>query len=87
MVPSGADATTSVGPGCKTPCSVDVAAPEAGFSVTFTMTKFQPVTVPVRVIYTPGDFTTPTSSRSSPIPWWPSCDPPDPPPKAVARGG
>ena len=27
-VPSGADATTSVGPGCKTPCSVSVPAPD-----------------------------------------------------------
>jgi len=27
--PEGADATTSIGPGCKTPCSVSVAAPDA----------------------------------------------------------
>ena len=63
-VPSGADATTSVGPGCKTPCSIAVASPEAGFSVTFAMPKFQPVTVPVRVIRTPGDFTSPSETAS-----------------------
>src|SRR6058998_1702800 len=31
-VPPGAEAVTSVGPSCKTPCSVAVAAPDAGFS-------------------------------------------------------
>jgi hypothetical protein len=30
-VPSGADALTSLGPGCKTPCSVAVPVAEAGF--------------------------------------------------------
>ena len=55
-IPSGADAKTSLGPGCKTPCSVAVPAGEAGFSVTYTMNKFQPVTVPVQVINNPGDF-------------------------------
>jgi hypothetical protein len=31
--PPGADAKTSLGPSCKTPCSVSVPAPDAGFSV------------------------------------------------------
>jgi len=47
-VPSGADVVTSVGPGCKTPCSVSVPAPDAGFSVTFALPKFESVTVPVQ---------------------------------------
>ena len=58
-IPQGADAVTSVGPGCKTPCAVAVAAPEGGFSVTYTLNKFQPATVPVQVVYVPGDFTSP----------------------------
>ena len=58
-VPPGADATTSLGPGCKTPCTVAVPAPDAGFTVTFNLPRFQPVTVPVQVIRNPGDFTTP----------------------------
>ena len=58
-VPPGADARTSLGPGCKTPCSVAVPAPDAGFSVTYTLNKFQPATVPVQVIRIPGDFSTP----------------------------
>jgi hypothetical protein len=32
-VPPGADAKTSAGPGCKTPCSVAVPAADRGFSV------------------------------------------------------
>jgi hypothetical protein len=44
-VPSGADALASLGPGSKTPCSVA----DAGFSVTYTLNKLQPVTVPVQV--------------------------------------
>ena len=53
-VPPGADATTSLGPACKTPCSIDVPAPDAGCTVTFASPKFQPVTVPVQVIRNPG---------------------------------
>src|SRR6202045_4366643 len=54
--PPGADAKTSSGPGCTTPCSVAVPAADAGFSVTFTKAKFQPVTIPVQVVNVPGDF-------------------------------
>src|ERR1700685_3303685 len=54
--PPGADARTSLGPGCKTPCSVSVPAPDAGFSVGYTMNKFLPATVQVQVIRNPGDF-------------------------------
>ena len=70
-VPPGADATTSVGPGCKTPCSVAVAAPDAGFSVTFALRK-----VPAGHRSGPGD---PHPRRfldacqrppSTPTPWW-----------------
>ena len=47
-VPQGADAKTSLVPGCKTPCSVAVQAPETGFSVTYTLPRFLPATIPVR---------------------------------------
>src|SRR4030081_3195702 len=68
-VPAGADAHTSLGPGCKTPCSVAVPAPDSGFSVTYTLNKFQPATIPVQVIHIPGDFSTPatTSLVTSPV--------------------
>ena len=37
--PSGADAKTSLGPGCKTPCSVSGPAPDRGFSVSYTLDR------------------------------------------------
>jgi outer membrane murein-binding lipoprotein Lpp len=56
--PPGADARTSLGPSCRTPCSVSVPAPDSGFDVTFTLDKFLPVTVPVQVIRNSGAFNT-----------------------------
>jgi hypothetical protein len=84
-VPSGADATTSLGPGCKTPCSVAVPAPDSGFSVTYALNKFQPVTVPVQVIHIPGDFSTPASTTLDPSPVVAELQPAAPPPKAVRK--
>jgi hypothetical protein len=66
-VPPGAEARTSIGPSCQTPCSVAVPAAE-NFSVTFTLNKFEPVTVPVEVVQLPGDFTTPASTKIDPNP-------------------
>lgn len=79
--PPGADATTSLGPGCKTPCSVSVPAPDAGFAVTFALPKFQPVTVPVQVIRSPGDFTSPATTTIEPSPVFAELKPLAPPPK------
>ena len=80
--PPGADATTSLGPACKTPCSIDVPAPDAGFSVTFAGPKFQPVTVPVQVIRNPGDFASPATTIIDPSPVFAELTPASPPPKA-----
>jgi hypothetical protein len=66
-VPQGAEARTSLGPSCKTPCSLPVTA-EGGFSVSFTLNKFAPLTVPVQVIRVPGDFTTPATTTIEPNP-------------------
>lgn len=81
-VPAGADATTSLGPGCKTPCSIDVPAPDAGFSVTFASPKFQSMTVPVQVIRNPGDFTSPPTTIIEPSPVFAELQPAAPPPKS-----
>jgi hypothetical protein len=51
--PGGADATTSVGPGCMTPCSVKVPADE-NFTVTYALPKYQSETVQVTVVKQPG---------------------------------
>lgn len=82
-VPSGAEARTSNGQTCKTPCSVNVPAGEAGFSVTFTMNKFQPATVPVQVNYNPGDLTTAASTTIDPNPVVAELKPVGPPPKPI----
>jgi hypothetical protein len=84
-VPPGAEARTSLGPSCKTPCSVAVPAPDAGFSVTYTLNKFQPATIPVQVIHVPGDFTTPASTNMDPNPVVAELQPAGPPSRAARK--
>ena len=84
-MPPGADAKTSLGPGCKTPCSVAVPAADGGFTVTYTLNKFQPVTVPVQVINVPGDFSTPASTTIDPNPVVAELQPAGPPPKPARK--
>src|SRR5712671_896751 len=67
-VPPGADAVTSLGPACKTPCSVAVPAPDSGFSVTFNLPRYASATVPVQVIRNPGDFASPATTMTDPNP-------------------
>jgi hypothetical protein len=81
-VPPGADATTSVGPGCKTPCTVAVAAPDAGFTVTFALPRYQPVTVPVQVIRNPGGTGEAAFTTFDPNPVVAELKPAAPPPRA-----
>jgi hypothetical protein len=83
--PPGADARTSVGPGCKTPCSVAVPVPDTGFSVTYTLNRFQPATVQVQVIRIPGDLTTPGSTTIDPNPVFAELRPAGPPPRAARK--
>jgi hypothetical protein len=80
--PPGADAKTSLGPGCKTPCSVSVAAPDTGFAVQYTLNKFQPATVQVQVIHNPGDLTASATTVTDPNPVFAELQPAGPPPKA-----
>ena len=82
--PQGANAVTSLGPGCKTPCSVSVPAADS-FTVTYTLSKFQPMTVPVQVIRIPGDFSTPASTAVDPNPVVAELQPAGPPPRAVRK--
>jgi hypothetical protein len=83
--PPGADARTSLGPGCKTPCSVSVPAPETGFSVTYTLNKFQSATESVQVINNPGDFSTPATTTTDPDPVVAALQPVAPPPKSARK--
>jgi hypothetical protein len=84
-IPPGAEAKTSMGPGCKTPCSVSVPAPDAGFSVTYTLNRFQSATVPVQVIRNPGDFANPASTTTDPNPVFAELQPAGPPPRASGK--
>lgn len=77
--PPGAAAKTSLGPGCQTPCSVSVPAPEAPFTVDYALNKYQPTNVPVNVIKNPGDFTTPASVTTDPNPVFAELQPAVPP--------
>jgi hypothetical protein len=82
--PPGADARTSLGPGCKTPCSVSVPAPDTGFSVSYALAKFQPATVPVQVIHNPDDVG-PGTTVTDPNPVYAELQPTGPPPKPVHK--
>ncbi len=84
-VPPGADARTSLGPGCKTPCAVALSAPDSGFSVAYTLNKFQPATIPVQVIRIPGDFSSPGSTTLDPNPVVAELQPAAPPPRAARK--
>ena len=77
--PPGADALTSLGPGCKTPCSVTVPVPDASFSISYTLAKYQPATVPVNIIKNPGDFSTPATVTTDPNPVVAALQPATPP--------
>lgn len=66
--PPGAEARTSIGPSCKTPCSVSVTVPEGGFSVSYTLNKFQPVTIPVQVSGSAGNLLTSSTIKVDPNP-------------------
>jgi hypothetical protein len=66
--PPGAEAKTSIGPGCKTPCSITITPPEGGFTVNYALNQFQPATVAVQVIKTPGDLLTSATTKVNPNP-------------------
>jgi hypothetical protein len=66
-VPPGAEARTSQGQSCKTPCSVVIPASE-GFSVSYTLANYQPLTVPVQVTHQPGNLTSPATTTADPNP-------------------
>ena len=66
--PSGAEARTSLGQSCKTPCSISVPTPEDDFTVSFTLNNFQPMTIPVRITRSAGSALTPPMTSLNPSP-------------------
>jgi hypothetical protein len=83
--PPGADAVTSLGPGCRTPCTVAVPSPTEDFSVSFALTGFQPMTVPVRITRSVGGRFAPSFTSLDPNPVVARLEPVAPPPRRVKR--
>jgi hypothetical protein len=84
--PPGADARTSLGQNCKTPCSVALTVPDAGgFTVSYTMARFQPATVPVQINRVPGDIFTASTAKADPNPVVAELQPAGPPPKSARK--
>jgi hypothetical protein len=79
--PPGANAVTSLGPGCTTPCFVTVPIPTGDFIVTYTLNDFQPMTVPVHVAGAPAGFMSPGTTDINPNPVVAQLQPIAPPPK------
>ena len=83
--PPGADATTSLGPTCKTPCTVTVPSPTEDFSVGFALTGFQPMTVPVRITRSVGSRFAPSFTSLDPNPVVAQLQPIAPPLRRVKK--
>jgi hypothetical protein len=79
--PPGADARTSLGPACKTPCSVSIPAPDSNFTVAYSLNNFQPATVQVNVTKNPGDLLTAGTATIDPNPVVAELQPMGPQPK------
>ena len=78
--PPGAEATTSLGPGCKTPCAVSVQTTEP-FTVSYALDKYQPQSVQVSVLQQSGDFGSGASATTDPNPVFAELQPAAPPKK------
>ncbi len=85
--PAGAEARTSLGQTCRTPCSVGVAGNE--FTVSFTLPGYEPQTVPVRAVTSnePVDYDAGQTGgpRLVPNPIFVELLPAAPPPPPAAR--
>jgi hypothetical protein len=82
--PPGADARTSIGPGCKTPCSVSVTPPDGvtSFLVNYSLPGRQPAGVPVNVTRTDGGMFSSGTLKLDPNPVVAELQPVGPPPTA-----
>jgi PEGA domain len=86
--PSGAEATTSLGGSCRTPCSLEVTA-EGPFTITFTHEGYEPTTLTVKILHAKMGVSerqfAPNPVLASLAPAEPPAPPPPPPKKPVAR--
>lgn len=79
--PPGANAVTSLGPSCTTPCAVTVPIPTGDFTVNYTLNDYQPATVAARVFGSPASVGSPGSTVIDPNPVVAQLQPVAPPPK------
>jgi hypothetical protein len=81
--PPGAEARTSLGPVCKTPCSVSVTPGDGvtSFLVNYSMPGKQPAGVPVNIIRTDGSMLSSGTLKVEPNPVMAELQPVGPPPK------
>lgn len=77
--PPGAEARTSTGQTCKTPCSLAVQS-ETPFTATFTLPKYQPETIQVQIVKQAPDANGVTAI-TDPNPVYAELQPAAPPPK------
>src|SRR5579872_2607083 len=81
--PPGANAVTSLGPACTTPCAVSIPIPTGDFSVSFSLNEYLPMTVPVRVFGSPASVSSPGTTQIEPNPVVAQLQPVAPPPKVA----
>jgi hypothetical protein len=81
--PPGAEARTSLGPFCKTPCSVGVTPGDGvtSFLVNYSMPGRQPTGVPVNIVRTDGSLFSSGTTKVEPNPVVAELQPVGPPPK------
>jgi hypothetical protein len=83
--PPGADARTSVGPACRTPCMIPVPA-DREFTVTYTLNGYLPQTIPVRPREPQRpEFGAAPTAELAPNPVYAQLDPAPPPAPAKRR--
>jgi hypothetical protein len=81
--PAGAEAKTSLGQSCRTPCTMQIGAAN-DFTVAFTLDGYKPQTLNVHATMSPGGFTTAASPVFDPPSLFPTLEQ-DKPPAAVRK--
>jgi hypothetical protein len=64
--PAGAEAKTSTGQSCQTPCAIAL-PPDKEFAVTFALAGYQPQTIPVQITKPEGDPFAEASLQPNPV--------------------
>src|SRR5215470_7270296 len=82
--PPGAEARTSLGPGCRTPCTIAVPARD-DFAVTFALAGYEAQTVPVSIVRSGGFGSDSTAVQFFPNPVEVALEPAAPAPVAKKK--